>query len=112
MKLQRLKSIIVQTVDEEVRDRRCIPAGPRLRRQTSHNKRFSEMAVRVETETRLHPLTAYGILRCGAPRPPLRQAAGRYVTFPLVRCGFVDNTLKESENYQKVEYLYYRRIML
>ena len=36
------------------------------------------MAVGVETETRLHPLTAYGILRCSAPSPRLRQAAGRY----------------------------------
>jgi len=41
------------------------------------------MAVGVEAETRLHPLTAYGILRCGAPHPPLRQAAGRYTPFPL-----------------------------
>ena len=52
---------------------------------TAHNKRFSEMAVGVETETRLHPLTAYGILRCGAPNPPLRQAAGRYVQYTLVQ---------------------------
>jgi len=43
------------------------------------------MAVGVETETRLHPLTAYGILRCGAPNPPLRQAIGRYLPFTLLR---------------------------
>ena len=42
------------------------------------------MAVGVEAETRLHPLTAYGILRCGAPNPPLRQAAGRYATYALL----------------------------
>ena len=43
------------------------------------------MAVGVEIETRLRPLTAYGILRCGAPNPPLRQAAGRYATYTLLR---------------------------
>ena len=53
--------------------------------RTADNKRFSEMAVGVETETRLHPFTAYGILRCGAPNPPLRQAAGRYLPYVLVR---------------------------
>ena len=31
----------------------------------------------------------------------VRQAAGRYMTFPLVQCKFVDNALKESENYEK-----------
>ena len=53
--------------------------------QTSHNKRFSEMAVGVEANCLLLPLTAYGILRCGAPHPPLRQAAGRYMTLALLR---------------------------
>ena len=35
--------------------------------------------------------------RCGcAARPRLRQACARFVTFPLVRCEFIDNALKES----------------
>ena len=37
----------------------------------------------METGSLLHPLTAGDISGLGAPRPPLRQAAGRYVTFAL-----------------------------
>ena len=62
---------------------------------TADNKRFSEMAVGVETEVRLRPLNTYGILRCGAPNPPLRQAAGRYVQLTLVRCEFFDDSVLE-----------------
>ena len=43
------------------------------------------MAVGVETETQLHPLTVCGILGYNTPRPPLRQAAGRYATYSLLR---------------------------
>ena len=32
------------------------------------------------------PLTVGGSLGCGAPRPPLRQAAGRYVQYALLLC--------------------------
>ena len=45
---------------------------------TSHNKRFSEMAVGVGPFGFPHLLTACGGSRCGAPSPPLRQVAGRY----------------------------------
>ena len=58
--------LVTEIIDETIR--------------TAYNKRFSEMAVGVETRSLLHPLTAYGILRCGAPNPPLRQAAGRCAT--------------------------------
>jgi len=47
---------------------------------TSYNKQFSAMAVAVETRSLLHPLTLCGNSGCGAFRPPLRQAAGRYAT--------------------------------
>ena len=51
--------------------------------QTADNKRLSEMAVGVETGSLLLPMTLCGNSRCGAPRPPLRQAAGRYLTYAL-----------------------------
>ena len=52
---------------------------------TSHNKRFSEMAVGVETESLLLPMTPCDSSGHGAPRPPLRQAAERYTTYALLR---------------------------
>ena len=52
----------------------------------SFNKRFSEMAVGVETCSLLLPMKLCGSLGHGAPRPPLRQAAGRYVKYALLRC--------------------------
>ena len=79
---------------------------PEETRQTTHNKRFGEMAVGVEAAVppRHCPLVVVQV----AERPirHVRQAAGRYVTFPLVRCEFVGNTLTESYNYQKADYLY------
>jgi len=51
---------------------------------TAYNKRFGEMAVGVETGSLVLPLTAYGILRRGAPHPPLRQAAWRYAQAALI----------------------------
>ena len=50
---------------------------------TAHNKRFSEMAVGVETRSLLLPMTLYGSSGHGAPSPPLRQAAGRYLPYVL-----------------------------
>jgi len=44
------------------------------------------MAVGVEAGSLLLPMTLCGSSGHGAPNPPLRQAGGRYVTFPLVRC--------------------------
>ena len=61
-------------------------------RQTSHNKRFSEMAVGVETSSLLLPITLCDSSGIGAPNPPLRQAAGRYATYALLRW----NTEKNS----------------
>jgi len=43
------------------------------------------MAVAVETISFLHPLTPCGSSWCDAFIPPLRQAAGRYATYALVR---------------------------
>jgi len=63
---------------------------------TSHNRRLSEMSVDVENLSVLHPLTVCSNSGCGVPHPPHRQAAGRYMTFPLVRCEFIDYALKES----------------
>jgi len=51
--------------------------------RTSFNKQLCAMAVGVETCVLVHPLTTYGILSCGAPNPPLRKAAARYMPFPL-----------------------------
>ena len=53
--------------------------------RTAHNKRFSEMAVDVETSRFLLLMTLCGSSGHGAPNPPLRQAAGRYVQYTLVR---------------------------
>ncbi|MCL2046938.1 MAG: hypothetical protein FWG88_11230 [Oscillospiraceae bacterium] len=61
---------------------------------TSYNRRLNEMAVGVETSSLLLPLSICGSSGHGAPRPPLRQAAGRYLTFPMLRCEFIDNALK------------------
>ena len=80
--------------------------------ETSHNKRLSEMAVGVEICSLLLPMTLCASSGYGAPRPPLRQAAGRYVKFALVRCKFIDNALKNSlihyrrgEKSERTEYL-------
>ena len=43
------------------------------------------MAVGVETNVPMFPSTACGILGCGAPNPPLRQAAPRYLPYVLVQ---------------------------
>jgi len=48
------------------------------------------MAVGVETEVLPYPLTACDIVECGAPRPPLCQAAGRYVQYAPLRCEVID----------------------
>ncbi|MCL2045640.1 MAG: hypothetical protein FWG88_04570 [Oscillospiraceae bacterium] len=53
--------------------------------QTSYNKQLSEMSVGVETEALLRPLTVCENSSQYAPNPPLRQAAGRYATYTLVR---------------------------
>ena len=52
------------------------------------------MAVGVDTESLLRPLTVGDSSGHSAPNPPLRQAAGRYLPFTLARCVFIDNTLK------------------
>jgi len=52
------------------------------------------MAVVVETGSLLLPMTLCGSAGHGAPRPPLRQATGCYMTFDLVRCEFIANYLK------------------
>ena len=57
--------------------------------RTAHNKRFSEMAVGVETGSLLLPMTLCGSSGCGASNPPLRQAAGRYLPFTLLQCVFL-----------------------
>ena len=44
---------------------------------TSHNKRFSAMAVGGDAKVPLRPLTACDGSCYGAPNPPLRQATGR-----------------------------------
>jgi len=72
--------------------------------QTSHNRRLSEMAVGVEIGGFLHPLTACGSAGSGAPSPPLRQAAGRYLPFTLLRCEFIDNALKIAAFYRALLY--------
>jgi len=54
------------------------------------------MAVAVETRSLLHSLTLCGSSWCSAFRPPLRQAAGRYLPFTLVRCEVVDKPLKPA----------------
>jgi len=59
---------------------KCNPVG-----ETAHNKRFSEMAVGVETGSFLLPLNVFDSSRYGAPNLPLRQAAGRYVIYTLLR---------------------------
>jgi len=43
------------------------------------------MSVRAESEVLPRPLTAFGSSGYDALSPPLRQAAGRYVTFSLLR---------------------------
>ena len=55
---------------------------------------LSEMSVEVEASSFLRPLTVDDSSWFVAPNPPLRQAAGRYVTFVLVWCDFIDNHLK------------------
>ena len=62
------------------------------------------MAVGVETLSLLLPMILCGSLGHGAPRPPLRQATGRYVTLALVRCKFIGNSLREAYNNQKADY--------
>ncbi|MCL2046942.1 MAG: hypothetical protein FWG88_11250 [Oscillospiraceae bacterium] len=42
------------------------------------------MAVGVESRRAAAPLTACGSSGCGAPNPPLHQAAGRYMPYALV----------------------------
>ena len=74
--------------------------------QTADNKRFSEMAVDVETGSLLLPMTLCCNSGCGAPNPPLRQAAGRYLTFPLLRYEFIGNALREAEISINAEYLW------
>jgi len=54
------------------------------------------MAIGVETRGLLRLLTVCGSSGLSAPNPPLRQAAGRYVTFTLLRCEFIDNPFLED----------------
>ena len=70
---------------------------PATSEQTSDNKRLSEMAVGVETRGLLLPMTLCDSSGHGAHSPPLRQAAGRYLPFALLRCEFIDNSLREAK---------------
>jgi len=54
------------------------------------------MAVVVEAESLMNPMTLCGSAGHCAPHPPLRQAAGRYRQFTLLRCVFIDNSAKKS----------------
>jgi len=53
--------------------------------ETSHNKQLSEMPVGVEVGSLLLPMTLCGSSGGGAPNPPHRQAAGRYMPYALLR---------------------------
>jgi len=65
-------------------------------KKPAHNKRFSEMAVGVETSSLMHPSTSVIVQALAQPRPPLRQAAGRYLPFTLLRCEAVDKPSKDA----------------
>ncbi|MCL2046998.1 MAG: hypothetical protein FWG88_11530 [Oscillospiraceae bacterium] len=54
------------------------------------------MAVEVETKSYLLPLTVDDSSRYVAPHQSLRQTDGRYLTFLLVRCEFINNAFEES----------------
>ena len=54
------------------------------------------MAVGVEVQgfrLRCPHVAVHGVVH---PSPPLRQAAGRYMPLPLLRCIFISNPLTES----------------
>jgi len=58
----------------------------------------------VEADLLVLPLINRDSSSCGAPHPPLRQAAGRYTSFALVRCEFIDkhSIIAKNQNLNRV----------
>jgi len=54
------------------------------------------MAVGVEAAVPPRPCPPAEVRAAVFPIRHVRQAAGRYVTFPLLRCEVIDNALNES----------------
>ena len=62
--------------------------------RTADNNQFCAIAVGVEAEVPPRPFAVCDCPNYCAPNPLLRKAAARYMTFDLVRCEVIDNTLR------------------
>ena len=63
---------------------------------TSHNKQLSEMAVGGEAAMPPRPCPIALAHATARPIRHVRQAAGRYMPLPLLRCVFISNPLTEA----------------